>query len=184
MTRNVIGFGVLDENNMLAFMNNEVMLTSVGNIKVKEEQPIEISMPKWYKSPTSDPDSNFKVSITCVSRPRIDHSKGNLCVRTRVKIATNEKSKIDGSNLNVWSSVYKCDYTIKELNDNKWKVRIQAESRDDDVNEQLRYALVITITDPKNRDLQKHMNDLGYLKFTSLRDIETSKVNNKKVRVG
>lgn len=164
----LLGYGLAEESD-IAEDGSRVTLMRLDSIKTGTEKIITVEVPE-IEMPNKKVN-RLVVTVTCVTMSRVEHRYGEDSVRTNVVPYCKNAEGASPANNNVWSPIHKRVFKMKKMKDKDWKIRLECKSRDE-VEEDVEYALVVSIWDPKGNDICARIRNTNrYPEMVSVREM-------------
>ena len=164
----LFGYGLACERD-IAEDGSRAVLMRLDSIKAGTEKTIKVAVPQIdMERLTKD---RLMVMVTCVTMGRIDYRYGEDCVRTNVVPYCKNAESIGPANDKVWSPVHKRMFHMKKMKEKDWEIKLVCKSRDG-TDEEVEYALIVSIQDPKGNDICAHIRSTNrYPEMVSVREM-------------
>jgi len=151
---NLYGKGISSVSDSKFSSPSRVTFVRTGTLNRLTKERVKIYMPSILAAQTGR--NVAKVTVTCVSMPPVDRTKGNQYLGAYIR-ASLKKFHPDGKLLPVqqvtkegrkkWDVSHQFSKTFSQFNAGDWQVWLELFSRWDDGNVNVPYALVVTIED-------------------------------------
>lgn len=152
---NIYGRGVSRVEDSKYSSPSRVTFVRTGSLNRTTKERVSIYMPSVLAAQVGR--NVAKVSVTCLSMPPVDRTKGTEYLGAYVR-ASLKKSHTDGMTLTPvqqefkegrqkWDVCHQFSKLFSQFNAGDWQVWLELFSRWDDKNEDVPYALVVTIED-------------------------------------
>lgn len=157
LAHNLYGKGLSAVNDSKYSSPSRVTFVRTGTLNRLTKERVKIYMPAILAAQTGR--NVAKVTVTCVSMPPVDRTKGNQYLGAYIR-ASLKKSHPDGRLLPVqqetkegrrkWDVCHQFSKLFSQFHAGDWQVWLELFSRWDDTNVNVPYALVVTIEDMSN----------------------------------
>ena len=157
---NLYGRGLVNLDRCLKSSESSVTFIRCGKISRGCKEKVRFYMPPSASELHSR--GQFRVSVTCVSKPILDQNKGAEYVGAYVKVALRKATNKDElgyvnskvRNAEKWDVCQQRMNPFMTVVPGDWEIHLEASSRWEKKDEQIPYALVITLEDTTHtRDL-------------------------------
>lgn len=154
LAHNLYGKGISTVSDSRFSLPARVTFVRTGTLNRLTKERVRIYMPSILAAQTGR--NVAKVTVTCVSMPLVDRTKGNQYLGAYIR-ASLKKSRPDGRLLPVrqetqegrrkWDACHQFSKLFSQFHAGDWQVWLELFSRWDDTNANIPYALVVTIED-------------------------------------
>ncbi|WP_205620156.1 hypothetical protein [Cohnella thermotolerans] len=155
LAHNLYGRGISNVVDSKYSSPSKVTFVRTGTLNRTTKERVTIFMPQILAAQVGR--NVAKVSVTCVSRPSVDRTKGTEYLGAYIR-ASLKKSHVDGVTLQPvqqdfkegrqkWDVCQQFSKTFSRFNAGDWQVWLELFSRWEDKNDDVPYALVVTIED-------------------------------------
>lgn len=155
LAHNLYGRGISNVDDSKYSSPSKVTFVRTGILNRTTKERVTIYMPPILAAQVGR--NVAKVSVTCVSRPSVDRTKGTEYLGAYIR-ASLKKSHVDGVTLQPvqqdfkegrqkWDVCHQFSKLFSRFNAGDWQVWLELFSRWEDKNDDVPYALVVTIED-------------------------------------
>jgi hypothetical protein len=155
LAHNLYGRGLSNVEESRFSSPSKVTFVRTGSLNRITKERVSIYMPPILAAQVGR--NVAKVTVTCVSRPLVDRTKGTEYLGAYIR-ASLKKSHSDGVTLmpvqqdyregrQKWDICHQFSKTFSKFNAGDWQVWLELFGRWDDKNDDVPYALVVTIED-------------------------------------
>ncbi|MFD0961647.1 S8 family peptidase [Paenibacillus chungangensis] len=155
LAHNLYGRGLSNVEESRFSSPSKVTFVRTGSLNRVTKERVSIYMPQILAAQVGR--NVAKVSVTCVSRPLVDRTKGTEYLGAYIR-ASLKKSHSDGVTLmpvqqdyregrQKWDICHQFSKTFSKFNSGDWQIWLELFGRWDDKNDDVPYALVVTIED-------------------------------------
>lgn len=154
LAHNLYGRGLSTVDDSKYSSQSKVTFIRSGTLNREKKERVKIYMPELL---AAQPGRNIaKVTVTCLSKPPVDRTKGTEYLGAYVR-ASLKKSQVNGNLSPVqpstkegrrkWDVCHQFSKLFSRFNAGDWQVWLELFGRWDDGNNDIPYALVVTIED-------------------------------------
>lgn len=151
---NLYGKGLLADLEECSSNDSKVIFIRKGTLNRRTKAHIKIYMPDILAAKAGR--NTARVSITCISLPSVDRTKGTDYVKAYIQVSL-RKIGLHGNLLPVsppykegrrkWDTCCQFSKIFSDFQSGDWEIRLEMSSRWDNGDDELPYALIVTIED-------------------------------------
>lgn len=153
--QNLYGRGIPSVENSIYSSEHTVSFIRTGSLNKRTKERVRIYMPEILAAQSGR--NIARVSVTCVTLPDVDQSKGTeylgSYVRASLKKNGNEENNLLAVNPNFkqgrrkWDTIQQFSKLFSKFNSGDWQIWLELFSRWEFQDDDVEYALVVTIED-------------------------------------